>query len=233
MGDTLRTEREMFQALAIAISAFLAIAQAQDTTYCPDGWDVIQGHTADSINCILLGGLEERVTKKDAELICGGHDGWLVEIQAEHNGHHGNHKNRDIVKLISAKQGQNNIGTPGYNFQDQWWIGATCQGPHGDHNQGHWTWDHCGSDVQWFDFYDNEPNNWHSQNCLTFLKDQDIFGFGVYHWNDWGCDYVARYICEKAPMMPSTTAAPEPETTAPEHQQFPRVAKYLRRGLWN
>merc|ERR1711962_1895003 len=85
-------EREMFQALAIAISAFLAIAQAQDTTYCPDGWDVIQGHTADSINCILLGGLEERVTKKDAELICGGHDGWLVEIQAEHNGHHGNHK---------------------------------------------------------------------------------------------------------------------------------------------
>merc|ERR1711973_12212 len=206
MGDTLRTEQEMFQVLAIAISVFLAIVQAQDTTYCPDGWDVIQGHTADSINCILLGGLEERVTKKDAELICGGHDGWLVEIQAEHNGHHGNHKNRDIVKLISAKQ-------------------------------GHWTWDHCGSDVQWFDFYDNEPNNWHSQNCLTFLKDQDIFGFGVYHWNDWGCDYVARYICEKAPMMPSTTAAPEPETTAAprvaKYQQFPRVAKYLRRGLWN
>merc|ERR1712134_86171 len=163
---TLRTEK-MFQALAIGISAFLAIAQARDTSYCPDGWDLIQGHTADSINCILLGGLEERVTKKDAELICGGHDGWLVEIQAEHGGHHGNHKNRDIVKLISAKQGQNNIGTPGYNFRDQWWIGATCQGPHGDHNQGHWTWDHCGSDVQWFDFYDDEPNNWHSRNRRT------------------------------------------------------------------
>merc|ERR1712235_35516 len=168
------------------------------------------------------GGLEERVTKKDAELICGGHDGWLVEIQAEHNGAHGNHKNRDIVKLISAKQGQNNIGTPGYNFQDQWWIGATCQGPHGDHNQGHWTWDHCGSDVQWFDFYDNEPNNWHSQNCLTFLKDQDIFGFGVYNWNDWGCDYVARYICEKAPMQRST-----------KPDQSPPSAKYRHlRRLW-
>ena len=76
-----------------------------------------------------------------------------------------------------------------------------------------------------FDWMRNEPNDWHSQNCLTFLKDQvissfegtkyyqyiqlleneklavscfqDIFGFGAYHWNDWDCKAMARYICEK------------------------------------
>ena len=44
----------------------------------------------------------------------------------------------------------------------------------------------------------DEPNDWHSQDCLAFLKDQDIFGFGVWHWNDWDCDSAAGYICEKA-----------------------------------
>lgn len=49
-----------------------------------------------------------------------------------------------------------------------------------------------------FDWMRDEPNDWHSQDCLTFLKDQDIFGFGVWHWNDWDCDSTAGYICEKA-----------------------------------
>jgi len=44
----------------------------------------------------------------------------------------------------------------------------------------------------------NEPNDWHGQNCLTFLKDQDIFGFGVWHWNDWDCSQTARFICERS-----------------------------------
>ena len=44
----------------------------------------------------------------------------------------------------------------------------------------------------------DEPNDWHSQDCLTFLKDQDIFGYFVWHWNDWDCDSTAGYICEKA-----------------------------------
>ena len=43
----------------------------------------------------------------------------------------------------------------------------------------------------------DEPNDWHSQDCLTFLKFQDPFGFGAWHWNDWDCDNEAGYICEK------------------------------------
>ena len=35
-------------------------------------------------------------------------------------------------------------------YGDQWWIGATVHGPHGDHNYGNWTWDHNGIEVKWF-----------------------------------------------------------------------------------
>ena len=48
-----------------------------------------------------------------------------------------------------------------------------------------------------YDWMRGEPNDFRSQDCLTFLKDQDIFGFGVWHWNDWDCDATAGYICEK------------------------------------
>ena len=30
-------------------------------------------------------------------------------------------------------------------------------------------------------------------NELDISNYQDVFGYGAYHWNDWGCDYVARY----------------------------------------
>merc|ERR1711976_382534 len=194
----------------IVAASLLALVAGQDTHYCPDGWQVSDvGHT---IECILLGGLEEKVTKHDAEIICASHNGWLVDMDEGHGGH----KNDAIKRMLYEAVGQNNFGTPGFNFQDQWWIGATVQGHHDDHHFGNWTWDHNGVSLDWFDFYDGEPNDWHSQNCLTYLKDQDIFGYGVYHWNDWGCDYVARYICERAPLEEPTDApetTPEPETT--------------------
>ena len=47
-----------------------------------------------------------------------------------------------------------------------------------------------------YDWMRDEPNDHHSQNCLTFLKDQDIFGYFVWHWNDWDCEATAGYICE-------------------------------------
>ena len=70
-------------------------------------------------------------------------------------------------------------------------------GSHSEHNWGDWRWDSTSTEVEWFDWMRDEPNDWHSQDCLTFLKDQDIFGFGVWHWNDWDCDNEAGYICEK------------------------------------
>merc|ERR1719391_657405 len=181
----------------VASLAIFAIASAQDTHYCPDGWVVSQ--TGGNVECILLGGLEERVTKADAELICAGHGGWLVDMDEESEHHHGS-KNRFIKGLISDAVGQGNIGIPGYKYDDQWWIGAECNGPHNENNWGNWVWDHSNTSVTWFDWMNGEPNNWHQQRCLTYLKDQDIFGFGVYHWNDWGCDYNARFICERAPF---------------------------------
>ena len=48
-----------------------------------------------------------------------------------------------------------------------------------------------------YDWMRNEPNDFRSQDCLTFLKDQDLFGFGVWHWNDWSCSNTAGYICER------------------------------------
>merc|ERR1712080_234181 len=106
-----------------------------------------------------------------------------------------------LKKLISDVEGQGRPGQPGQKWGDQWWIGATVNGPHDDHQWGNWTWDHTGTSVEWFDWMRNEPNDWRQQNCLTFLKDQDIFGFGPHHWNDWGCDQLARYICERAPLV--------------------------------
>ena len=37
-----------------------------------------------------------------------------------------------------------------HRYDDQWWIGATVHGPHGDHSFGNWTWDHNGIEVKWF-----------------------------------------------------------------------------------
>ena len=48
-----------------------------------------------------------------------------------------------------------------------------------------------------YDWMRDEPNDFRSQDCLTFLKDQDLFGFGVWHWNDWSCSNTAGYICER------------------------------------
>jgi len=185
--------------VVIGSLAFAAVS-AQDTHYCPDGWVV--SNVGQEIECVLLGGTNEYVTKADAEILCAAHNGWLVDLDEGHGGQ----KNGFIKDLIQEANGQNLPGRPGNNYGDQWWIGATVDGPHGDHNWGHWTWDHNGEDVTWFDWMEGEPNDWQRhQRCLTYLKDQDIFGYGTYHWNDWDCAETARYICEAAPIPTNAT----------------------------
>merc|ERR1712080_800772 len=159
-------------------------------------WMARQRHRR-KIECILLSDIDERVTNEDAAIICSYHEGWLVDMDEGH----GPDKNRLLKRLISDAGGQGRPGWPGMQYLDQWWIGATVNGPHGDHQWGNWTWDHTGTSIEWYDWMRNEPNDWRQQNCLTFLKDQDIFGYGVHHWNDWGCDQLARYICERAPLV--------------------------------
>merc|ERR1712002_924278 len=137
----------------------VGLSLSQDTYSCPDGW--IVSDVGGVVDCILLGGANEMVTKQDAEIICSFHDAWLVDL-------------------------------------DEGWIGATCDGHHDDHDWGYWTWDHAGTEVTWFDWADVEPNDWHRQNCLTYLTFFDPFGYHATHRNDWDCQQTARYICEKA-----------------------------------
>merc|ERR1711970_1438913 len=142
---------------------------------------------------LLLGGIYEKMTKADAFAICQSKGAWLVDLDEGHGGD----KNSFVKDLISEAVGQGDWGIPGNKYDDQWWIGATVYGPHSDHNWGNRIWDHENTTIEWYDWMKGEPNDWRGQNCLTYLKDQDVFGYGVYHWNDWGCGYVARYICEK------------------------------------
>merc|ERR1712142_598515 len=125
----------------------VGLSLSQDTYSCPDGW--IVSDVGGVVDCILLGGANEMVTKQDAEIICSFHDAWLVDLDEGHGGQ----KNKFIANLINEEQ---------------------------------------------IDWADGEPNDWHRQNCLTYLTFFDPFGYHATHWNDWDCQQTARYICEKA-----------------------------------
>merc|ERR1712076_350873 len=115
----------------LLLLALAAVASAQDTHHCPDGWHVSE--IGDEIECILLSGLEERLTKADAAIICAFHEGWLVDMDEGH----GPQKN-NLLKELIADAAPGEPGWPGMQYGDQWWIGAEVQGPHSDHNWGNW-----------------------------------------------------------------------------------------------
>merc|ERR1712000_135996 len=174
----------------LVLSAIFSLAIAQETHHCPDAWIVNEYGAV--MTCILPAEDHEKVTKGDAELICEGHDGWLVEVD-ENTSEGKNHWLRHLLEdLVEHEEGWH-----GHNYDDQWWIGATVQGEHGDHNWGNWVWDHSNTSVDWYDWLEGEPNDWHGQNCLTYLFEHHEHGWGSYGWNDWDCHQVARYICEK------------------------------------
>merc|ERR1712126_131036 len=76
----------------------------------------------------------------------------------------------NLIKSLISQVDPHFPQMPGMQYDDQWWIGATVHGPHGEHSYGNWTWDHSGAEITWYDWMRNEPNDWHGQNCLTFLK---------------------------------------------------------------
>merc|ERR1712126_169416 len=54
--------------------------------------------------------------------------------------------------------------------------------------------------VPWFDWGDNEPNDFHGQNCMTYMEYRDVIfqNYRDYFWNDSDCkNDVAHYICVK------------------------------------
>ena len=44
------------------------------------------------------------------------------------------------------------------------------KGPHDEHTPGKWIWEHSNTTVDWFDWAPGEPNNYHKQQCLTYLR---------------------------------------------------------------
>ena len=44
------------------------------------------------------------------------------------------------------------------------------QGPHSEEHPGEWVWEHANTTVQWFDWAPNQPDNWHRQQCLAFVR---------------------------------------------------------------
>merc|ERR1711890_182195 len=110
---------EMAAYTTFLLTLLAVTAWAQDTHYCPDGWHV--SDVGDTIECILLSNIDERVTNQDAMAICAYHEGWLVDMDEGHGGE----KNYLLKKLISDAEGQGRPGQPGQQWGDQWWIGAT------------------------------------------------------------------------------------------------------------
>merc|ERR1712227_631120 len=184
----------------VFIVAFVVCINAQDTFHCPDGWDLHAPEGTDECECYLFADNFARVTHGDASLLCESHNGWLAELED------GPGDNYWVVqKLIDLNSKRKNKRSPSVeigelgeaHFEDQWWIGAKSYTKHDEHRPGEWIWEHLNTTVDWFDWAPNEPNDYHRQQCLTFLRydyGDDIF----YNWNDWDCNTVADYICQKA-----------------------------------
>merc|ERR1719250_65231 len=70
---------------SILLAILLSCVQGQDTYLCPDGWVVAD--IGGVVDCILVGPMDEFVTKQDAVILCGFHDGWLVDMDEGRGGH--------------------------------------------------------------------------------------------------------------------------------------------------
>merc|ERR1712142_1450468 len=125
MGSQNKIALDMRTFLLIAAVAFLALGQDDGSTYhCPDGWHYAE--IGSVTECILLGDRTEKVTKADAAVLCQFHGGWLVDLADSR----GPAKNNLLKSLISDADDHECCDWPGPQYNDQWWIGATCNGPH-------------------------------------------------------------------------------------------------------
>merc|ERR1712096_313355 len=167
--------------ILLPIVVLAAVALAQDTHHCPDGWDLYDRHG--QLRCYLLS--NNYVAKQTADTICGQYGGWVAEVT---------HPSIDyFLKDLLFQQDPN----PGQGHQ--FWLGAFDRAhDHDIHQVGDWFWPHYNMTADWFDWADGQPNNiGHSQNCLTFLEYNRLDIYRDFFWNDEGCDEIARPICEK------------------------------------
>jgi len=187
-------------AVAILLTA-LACTKAQDTYSCPDGWEKHAPEGEDECKCFLFADNYAKATHDDATLLCEGHDGWLAELEDGPGDNYwvvGKLKERHSKKRqMEGKDDNDNGILTGPHFEDQWWIGAKSYTKHDEHRPGEWIWEHLNTTVEWFDWAPDEPNDYHRQQCLAFLRYVYDEKNWTYQWNDWECRDVADYICEK------------------------------------
>eukprot|EP00091_Calanus_sinicus_P017891 TRINITY_DN389_c0_g1_i1.p1 TRINITY_DN389_c0_g1~~TRINITY_DN389_c0_g1_i1.p1 ORF type:complete len:192 (-),score=70.67 TRINITY_DN389_c0_g1_i1:81-611(-) len=167
----------------LAALVLVAGARAQDTYNCPDGWLLEEDRSG--CRCFMFSG-GESVTRDDADILCAFHDSWVAEL--DHPGINYWLK-AELLKMTE----------PG-DF-NQFWLGAKTTGRHDpDHDQGEWSWQHRNETVEWFDWANGQPNDWHNENCLVLAEYHNpLFpSRRDYLWNDYFCDGAsAHYICEK------------------------------------
>merc|ERR1711887_90347 len=177
------------QVLTYLIMRFLLLAAvvvcgvwAQDTYKCPDGWLLEEDRSG--CRCFFMSD-GESVTKDDANILCAFHEGWVAEL--DHPGINYWLKSR-LLDLTDIGE------------YAQFWLGATTHGYHdSDHNQGNWLWPHRNTSVEWLDWADGEPNDYHNENCLVLHEYHNPL-FPIwrdYFWNDYSCDQSAHYICQR------------------------------------
>merc|ERR1712018_726341 len=163
-----------------ALLTVIVATLAQDTHFCPDNWELHKPEGKDTCSCFLFADAYVRVNHADATTLCNARGGWLAQIEGAPE------ENYWIVdKLIGLLP---NKGAPKYSGHEeldgphwdyQYWIGAKSYTKHNDHNR---------------------------QQCMSYLL-YTYFGNPTFQWNDWDCNTVADYICEKPCSMSSTSIA--------------------------
>merc|ERR1712192_317117 len=216
MGGTQTFLTPQFQSMHLLAAALVLLGSvsAQDTYHCPDGWFWHEGHGGRG-HCYYFS--VEQLSKMNGEILCASHGGWIVEIP--HPG-----VNYWIKAMLLDLYTPDKAGVPWGNL---FWMGAVTEDRHDDHVNGNWWWPHANASVQWFDWGDNEPNDFHGQNCMTFMEYRNpIFqNYRDYFWNDSDCtNDVAHYICvmdcadcpdEGTTAAAATTTAAPATTAAP------------------
>lgn len=178
----------------------IAYADSQDTYSCPDGWEKHSPEGEDECKCFLFADNFQRVTHDEAGVLCKSHGAILAELEDGPGDNYwvvsqliDRHTKKTMLESRKVAH-ENSLGGP--HYEDQWWIGAKSYTRHDEHRPGEWRWEHENTTVEWFDWAPYEPNDYHRQQCLTFLR----YDYGedfTYNWNDWDCNTVADYICEK------------------------------------
>merc|ERR1712142_618900 len=164
MGSPIKTSHTMITTfLALSLSA-LMVGTGRNTT----GWDTASSSARSR-------------SPRTMQILCSFHDGYIVEIDR-------------VAFNYWIKSMLLELYTPDVDAKVPWgnqfWMGAVTEEHHSDHHNGNWMWPHFNASVDWFDWGKGEPNDFHRQNCMTYMEYRDPFWPAArdYFWNDWGCD---------------------------------------------